>query len=117
MGVYFVLLALGVFAAAYFSGRMKGIALRGHGVRVHSLPQYHGGYVAIATALPVLALFLIWQPIATRLIDSALLAELPAAMQPAGDLARASVLREIASVGSEPRRGRECFAGSSGCCR
>ena len=102
MGVYFVLVALGVFAAAYASGRMKGIALRGHGVRVHSLPQYHGGYVAIATALPVLALFLLWQPVATRLIDRALLAELPAAMQPADDLARASVLREIASVASSP---------------
>ncbi len=75
-----VLMALlAMTAVAYLLGRRRSVAT-GRGVRVHSLPGYHGSYVAIWCALPALVLFCLWQLAEPGFIRSQVLATLPQAM-------------------------------------
>lgn len=98
MGAMLLLTLFVAGLAAYWAGRAKAASLRTAGGRVHSLPVYYGAYVALGTALPLLAVMILWPPIASRLIERHLIASLPAAMQPADEAARAATLREIANV-------------------
>lgn len=94
------LVLIAAAAGAYYAGRSKGAALRGAaaGRRVHSLPVYHGAFVALATVLPLLAVVTVWPQVSARLVDHAALSQLPARLQPADELERASRLREIANI-------------------
>jgi len=75
-----VLMALlAMTAVAYLLGRRRSVAT-GRGVKVHSLPGYHGSYVAIWCALPALVLFCLWQLAEPGFIRSQVLATLPEAM-------------------------------------
>lgn len=93
-----VLVLLFGLVAGYVSGRSKAILQRSGGARVRSLPVYHGSFVALATALPVLAMMLAWPPLASRYIDSQMLLQLPAAVRPTNAEARSIMLRDIASA-------------------
>ena len=95
---FIVLLALAI--TAYMMGRARGEALRSSGTKAHSLPVYHGSYVALAAATPMLAVFVVWSAVATNLIVNHALQELPAALQPTDTLSRATVLRELANAAS-----------------
>jgi phosphate transport system permease protein len=104
----YLLVVVAFLVAGYFAGRNRGLSFRGAGQLVHSLPSYHGWFVASSAALPMLALLLLWSPLAPKLIERSALATLPAAMQPTDELQRATVLREISNVvtgsfGSEPK--------------
>ena len=75
-----VLMALlAMTAVAYLLGRRRSVAT-GRGVKVHSLPGYHGSYVAIWCALPALVLFCLWQLAEPGFIRSQVLATLPETM-------------------------------------
>ncbi|MFO1171718.1 MAG: phosphate ABC transporter permease subunit PstC [Hyphomicrobiaceae bacterium] len=92
----FALAALALIA--YAAGSQRGAALRSDGRLVHSLPAYHGWFLASAVAVPMALVFVVWSAAAPKLIEARALASLPAAMQPADALQRATVLREIANV-------------------
>ena len=92
----FALLAL--VAVAYLSGRTQSRALRASGEKLHSLPVYHGWFAAIAAGLPMLVVFLVWSPVAPRLIENRVIAALPSSLQPADPLARAAILRDVANA-------------------
>ncbi|MFO1170627.1 MAG: phosphate ABC transporter permease subunit PstC [Hyphomicrobiaceae bacterium] len=93
------LLALAALAiGAYVAGSRRGAALRADGALVHSLPAYHGWFLASAAAVPMALVFVVWSAAAPKFIEARALATLPAAMQPADALQRATVLREIANV-------------------
>ena len=87
-----LILLLGFMAvAAFFFGRRRALALvggPGHGTALHSLPGYHGHYVAIWVALPALALLLLWLLVEPRLVVALVIKGLPQAYQdwPAGEL-------------------------------
>jgi phosphate transport system permease protein len=95
--IYLLLLAV-ITVATYFYGRGRGAAFKGAGGMVHSLPAYHGWFTAIAAAAPMLLLFLLWSPIAPKLIEARALASLPIDMQPTDALTRATMLRDIANA-------------------
>ncbi len=97
--VYFLALALFVIAA-FFYGRSRGVAFRTNAGSdlVHSLPAYHGWFVAISAALPMFLLFAVWTIAAPHLIEAQALAQLPQSMQSADPLARATALREISNA-------------------
>ena len=98
-GAFFVALLIAA-ASAFLWGRKRGVALRDSGARVHSLPIYHGSFVALATALPLLAVLLLWPPISSHLIEGRSIEALPQSMQPADSSSRAALVREIAGVAS-----------------
>ncbi len=64
-----VLLLLGV--AGYFLGRRRAVVSAGGSLRtLHSLPSYHGFYVAICAAVPALLLFVVFLAVQGWVIDS-----------------------------------------------
>jgi phosphate transport system permease protein len=93
------LLALSVLTpAAFVYGRRQGLAFRSDSRNVHSLPIYHGWFTAIAVAVPMLLVFLLWSAAAPKLIEAHALSQLPVEMQPTDALSRATVLREISNA-------------------
>ena len=96
---YFLALAA-VLVAAYLYGSRCAFAFRASGASgsVHSLPSYHGWYMAANSALPMFLLFTLWAPLAPHWIEQQALQKLPQGMQSADPLARATVLREISNA-------------------
>ena len=79
-GFLFLLLAvLGV--AAFLAGRGGAAARLKRGETLHSRPGYHGLFVAIATVAPAILLSLVWLAAAPAVIQSRVLASLPAGVQ------------------------------------
>lgn len=74
-----VLIALGI--VAFLIGRWRALQLRESGQNLHSLPNYHGLYSALCTALlPCLAL-VAWMMAAPSVIDHRMAASLPTEIQ------------------------------------
>ena len=101
---------LAVAALAYLWGRRQGAALRSGAERVHSLPVYHGAFVALSAALPILFVLLVWPPVAGWLIESQVVKGLPAALQPADAMARGALMRDIANVAQHVAVAKEATA-------
>jgi phosphate transport system permease protein len=95
MSALYLSVLAAILVLAYVFGRIRGSRFKTAGGPVHSLPSYHGWFVAVAAALPMLMLFVLWTPLAPKLIELQALATLPSDMQPTDDLSRATVLREI----------------------
>ena len=65
---------------AYYMGRQRAVsaALAVSSTRqVHSLPGYHGGYVALWCALPALAVLVLWQVFEPTWLRNSVIAALP----------------------------------------
>ncbi len=90
------MLALAVIAVgAFLHGRARAAAFAGPGRTLHSLPGYHGWFVAIAAAVPMILLFVVWSTAAPMLIEARVLADLPQELVPADALGRESLRRQI----------------------
>ena len=96
---YFIALAV-IAVATYVYGSKRARAFQSTGLRgsLHSLPVYHGWYLAAASALPMFMLFTVWMTVAPRWIESRVLQQLPSAMQSTDPLVRATVLRDISNA-------------------
>ncbi len=68
--------------------------------RLHSLPSYHGWYVAIWTVVPALAFALAWSSLSANLIDAQVLSSPAAARLPAFGFERDTILAEARAVAS-----------------
>ncbi len=99
-GFYFILL-FAMTLGGYLLGRSRGGALRVGGTKAHSLPVYHGSYVALAAAIPMLIAYFAWAAVAPQFVESSALGSLPAALQPVDELSRSSVLRDISNAASD----------------
>ena len=78
---YALLLIAAMTLAAYVFGRGVGKRIAGvHGPAMHSLPGYHGAFVAAWVAIPALLLVLIWLLLQGPAIDRLLIASLPDSM-------------------------------------
>jgi phosphate transport system permease protein len=77
----FVVVGLALFG--YYLGRQRAVrAAVAVGPRsFHSLPGYHGGYVALWCALPALTLLALWQVVEPAWLRSSVLDSLPETMQ------------------------------------
>ncbi|MDX1514479.1 MAG: phosphate ABC transporter permease family protein, partial [Gammaproteobacteria bacterium] len=72
-----VLLALTV--AAYHFGRGRSLKLAAGRTRtLHSLPSYHGAYLAIWCAIPALLVVGFWSAFETAIVSSLVVQDLPA---------------------------------------
>lgn len=75
----YLLLAIIVFSlAAFYVGRSAGNRfVAANGPETHSLPGYHGAFVAVWVGMPALILVLLWILFQGTVIDGLLLATLP----------------------------------------
>ena len=78
-----LIVVVGLALLGYYLGRQRAVAAAViAGPRnVHSLPGYHGGYVALWCVLPALALLVMWQVFEPTWLRSNVLDSLPASMQ------------------------------------
>ncbi|HEY7607962.1 MAG TPA: phosphate ABC transporter permease subunit PstC [Alphaproteobacteria bacterium] len=77
---YSVILAtlLVLTLAGFFIGRRRAVVAAGGALRtLHSLPSYHGFYIAVWSGVPALILFLIWIATQNAVIDYLVKAALP----------------------------------------
>ena len=74
---------VGLALLGYYLGRQRAVAaaITAGPRSFHSLPGYHGGYVALWCALPALALLVLWQVFEPMWLRSSVLDSLPEAMQ------------------------------------
>ncbi|MDJ1158019.1 phosphate ABC transporter permease subunit PstC [Chelatococcus sp. SYSU_G07232] len=98
MVAVFFLALVAIAVAAYLAGRLKGQRLVAAGARLHSLPTYHGLFLAVACVIPMLAVVVAWTPLAPRVVESRAIAALPADLQPKSELEHDARLREARLV-------------------
>jgi phosphate transport system permease protein len=69
---------LGLSLIGYFMGRSRSVAVAGGNLRrLHSLPNYHGFYVALWCGLPALLVALIWLAAQPTIVTKAATSALP----------------------------------------
>jgi len=98
--VYFFLAILLLTLVAYFVGRTAGRGFAAtDGPRAHSLPVYHGAFVAMWVGVPALVLVLLWLALQGLALDRLLLASLPGSMTEGASSAQINLfLSEIKNV-------------------
>ena len=94
-----ILLAFGLGLAGWLAARSRAWALqRTQGERLHSLPSYHGWYVALWAAVPALVFAAIWAAVSPQLVIGRVLADPAAASLPAFGIQRDTMLAEAMAV-------------------
>ena len=91
---------VGLALLGYYVGRQRAVAAAvAAGPRsFHSLPGYHGGYVALWCALPALTLLVLWQVLEPTWLRSYVIDSLPAATQALPDDQLGLVYNEIRNL-------------------
>ena len=100
-GIILFALVIGLGAAAWIFGRAKAVSFAGKANKrgaVHSLPVYHGWYVALWAVVPALIFLAIWNFASPALITDAALASPAAAELPQGGFARSAILAEARAI-------------------
>ncbi|HEY0626514.1 MAG TPA: phosphate ABC transporter permease subunit PstC [Allosphingosinicella sp.] len=89
------LLILGLGAIAWLSARAKAVSFRGvDGTRSHSLPNYHGWYVALWAIVPALLFLAVWGPLSSGFVMQSVLDSPAAASLPPFEMQRDAILQE-----------------------
>ena len=108
-----ILLALALGLVGWLAARSRAFAFKGQiaattsvessggtTMRLHSLPGYHGWYVALWTVVPALLFAIAWQSLSPALIYQQVLADPAAAQLPAFGFERDTILSEARAVAS-----------------
>jgi phosphate transport system permease protein len=98
--VLVAILALGL--AGWFAARAKARLLYSGRGTLHSMPNYHGWYMALWLVIPALLAWALWSAIMPGLVESAVLAQPIAAKLPAIDFERHAVLAEAWNLARDP---------------
>jgi len=105
-GPAILLLLAGLGAIAWVSARARALRLqtvaRANGRRdaVHSLPGYHGWYVALWTLIPAGIFLAVWANVAPGLVTQSVLTDPAAQSLPADGFARSAILGEARAIAS-----------------
>jgi phosphate transport system permease protein len=90
-----VVAVLGLALLGWLSARARAMAFAAPGApKLHSLPGYHGWYVAVWAALPALLFLLVWVPLSDSLVMDAVLGSPAAANLPPFEMQRNAILQE-----------------------
>ena len=93
------LLIFGLGLIAWLSARARALAFAGPGKpRVHSLPNYHGWYVALWAVIPALIFLAVWSSISPGLITQAVIENPASASLPAEPMQRGAILGEARNL-------------------
>ncbi|MGF7147819.1 phosphate transport system permease protein [Sphingomonas zeicaulis] len=98
-GFAIFILVVGLGLVAWVSARAKAgrFAIDG-GPRPHSLPGYHGSFVAMWTVIPALLFLLVWSFVLPGLVTQAVVASPVASALPTAPLERAAMLSEARAL-------------------
>ncbi|MES2303773.1 MAG: phosphate ABC transporter permease subunit PstC [Pseudomonadota bacterium] len=98
--VILILLAFGLSLLGWLAARSRAWAFRRADpkARLHSLPNFHGWYVALWIGVPALLFAALWSVISPVLITGHVMAEPAAAMLPGFGFERQTLLAEARSV-------------------
>jgi phosphate transport system permease protein len=93
------LLVLGFGLLAWLAARAKAVAFAAPGRhRPHSLPGYHGWYVALWAVLPALGFLAVWASVSPGIVRQAVLDSPAASVLPAEPLQRDAILQEARAL-------------------
>ena len=93
------LVILGLGAVAWFAARAKAASFApAGGRRPHSLPGYHGWYVALAAVLPALLFVAIWSAVSPGLVTQQVLDHPAAQSLSTSEFERGAVLGEASAL-------------------
>jgi phosphate transport system permease protein len=99
---YLILIILAFTLVAYLVGRRAGTGFStaaATGERPHSMPAYHGAFVAVWVGVPALILALLWVALQQPIIDRLIMSSLPAALTEGASVSQLSlILSEIKNV-------------------
>ena len=97
-----VLLALGLGLIGWLAARSRAWAfrktVRAGGGELHSLPNYHGWYVALWIVIPAILFAIIWNVVSPGLVLGQVLADPAAANLPGFGVGRDSILSEAKAI-------------------
>ena len=96
-----LILVLGLGAIGWMAGRAKAARFsvsRTRSDKMHSLPSYHGWYVALWAVIPALVFLSVWNFVSPALITDAALTSSAAEQLPQDSFARGSILAEARSI-------------------
>ena len=85
---------------AFFYGKSRGSAIGSSDGQLHSLPYYHGYFVALMVAIPLLVIAVLWPALSGIYIENQALAALPDDLRPTDNLARDAIMRDIRLLAS-----------------
>ncbi len=123
-GTALLFLILGLALIAWITGRARAVAFVRAGAAasgstttikglVHSLPSYHGWYMALWAVIPALLFLAIWSSVSPAMVTNAVLAAPIASDLPDDGFARAAILSEARSIamglqetGFQPQSGK-----------
>jgi phosphate transport system permease protein len=97
-------------AIGYFMGRQRAFAtVGGRASQLHSLPSYHGAYVALWCLLPALLLFVLWMLAEPHVLRALIIGALPPELANLPDNQLGLVLNDIQNIaeGNTPRAGAD----------
>ena len=97
MSVYLLLILIGLPLAGFLFARRQAVAMVGSGRTLHSLPDFHGAYVAAWTGIPAVLLVVLWIALQGPVLDQAIFASLPDSFRDAA-ANQSLVIAEIHSV-------------------
>ncbi|MEO6388819.1 MAG: phosphate ABC transporter permease subunit PstC, partial [Croceibacterium sp.] len=103
---FLLLLAFGLGLVGWLAARARAWSFRRTepSVRLRSLPNYHGWYVALWIVVPVLLFVILWNAIAPQLILHSVLADPAAASLPPFGMERETILGEARAVATGAAR-------------
>jgi phosphate transport system permease protein len=101
MTIYYLGMLLLLLVAAYYAGsrRSRSVAA-GRLAELHSLPIYHGAFVALGVLVPMAAFYVIGTPLVGYLAQSSALQFYPSDVQ-ADSLQRSVILRDVARLAAK----------------
>ncbi len=85
---------------AWAIGRARAVAFSVKPARPHSLPGYHGWYLAMAVVLPALLFTLVWASVSPALVTQRVLTDPAAAALPSDSFTRGAILGEAKGLAS-----------------
>ncbi len=95
-----IILAFGLGLIGWLAARSRAWTFRRGGERLHSLPGFHGWFVAICTIVPALLFAITWNAISPGLAEAEMLKSPAAASLPAFGFERESIIAEARALGT-----------------
>jgi len=103
MSAIVFLLILGLGLIAWLTARARAFGFRRQaGAKLHSLPGYHGWYVALWAVVPALLFATVWQSVAPGLAMQAALSDPAAQALPMAGMERDAILAEAMRIARSP---------------
>lgn len=93
------ILVIGLAAIGWITARFRAARWQPvNGARAHSLPGYHGWYVALWLATPALVFLAIWSVVMPGLVEQTVLTDPAAQALPVSDIERTAILSEARAL-------------------